>query len=146
MNKLFTCRFFPLLVAGLLLSGITNAQTRRKTTTNKTTTRKTTIQKSKPTELVGKVGTPVDLGLSVKWASWGVGASSTTEIGAGYYWAETVQCYPDKRSRHYYPYYDNNERHATKYYYYKKMTVCIPTKINILLPMALESLAKGILE
>ena len=37
----------------------------------------------------GTVGEPVDLGLSVKWASWNVGASAPEEIGSGFAWGET---------------------------------------------------------
>ena len=35
------------------------------------------------------VAQPVDLGLSVKWASWNVGASSPEECGGQYAWGET---------------------------------------------------------
>ncbi|MBO4475459.1 MAG: hypothetical protein J5737_01875 [Bacteroidales bacterium] len=37
----------------------------------------------------GKVGTPVDLGLSVKWASWNVGAEKPEENGDYFAWGET---------------------------------------------------------
>ena len=36
----------------------------------------------------GKVGEPVDLGLSVKWASWNVGAGAPEEYGNHYAWGE----------------------------------------------------------
>lgn len=36
----------------------------------------------------GKVGEPVDLGLSVKWANWNVGASGETEYGGLYGWGD----------------------------------------------------------
>ena len=37
----------------------------------------------------GTIGEPVDLGLSVKWASWNVGASAPEEYGAYFAWGET---------------------------------------------------------
>ena len=37
----------------------------------------------------GTVGEAIDLGLSVKWASWNVGASSSEEYGAYFSWGET---------------------------------------------------------
>ena len=37
----------------------------------------------------GSVGEPIDLGLSVKWASWNVGASAPEEYGAYFAWGET---------------------------------------------------------
>lgn len=37
----------------------------------------------------GAVGEPVDLGLSVKWASWNVGASKPEDYGAHIAWGET---------------------------------------------------------
>ena len=37
----------------------------------------------------GDVGEPIDLGLSVKWASWNVGASAPEEYGAYFAWGET---------------------------------------------------------
>lgn len=36
----------------------------------------------------GTIGTPVDLGLSVKWADHNVGASSITEVGGKYLWGD----------------------------------------------------------
>lgn len=36
----------------------------------------------------GTIGTPVDLGLSVKWANHNVGASSETEVGGQYMWGD----------------------------------------------------------
>lgn len=36
----------------------------------------------------GTIGTPVDLGLSVKWANHNVGASSETEVGGRYMWGD----------------------------------------------------------
>lgn len=39
----------------------------------------------------GIVGEAVDLGLSVKWASWNVGASSPEGLGAYFAWGETEQ-------------------------------------------------------
>ena len=41
------------------------------------------------TNVGGTVGEPVDLGLSVKWASWNVGASAPEEYGAYFAWGET---------------------------------------------------------
>lgn len=38
----------------------------------------------------GTVGEAVDLGLSVKWASWNVGASAPEEYGAYFAWGETT--------------------------------------------------------
>ena len=38
---------------------------------------------------VGKVGEVIDLGLSVKWASWNVGASKPEDYGGYYAWGET---------------------------------------------------------
>jgi len=38
----------------------------------------------------GTVGEPVDLGLSVQWASWNVGASAPEEYGAFFAWGETA--------------------------------------------------------
>ena len=35
-----------------------------------------------------KAGEPIDLGLSVKWASWNVGASSVEEYGGLYGWGD----------------------------------------------------------
>ena len=40
-------------------------------------------------EVGGTVGEPIDLGLSVKWASWNVGASSPEEFGDFFAWGET---------------------------------------------------------
>ena len=37
----------------------------------------------------GTIGEPVDLGLSVKWASWNVGASAPEEYGDYFAWGET---------------------------------------------------------
>ena len=37
----------------------------------------------------GEIGEAVDLGLSVKWASWNVGASAPEEYGEHFAWAET---------------------------------------------------------
>ena len=37
----------------------------------------------------GSIGEPVDLGLSVEWASWNVGASTPEEYGAYFAWGET---------------------------------------------------------
>lgn len=37
----------------------------------------------------GTVGEPIDLGLSVKWASWNVGASAPEDYGAYFAWGET---------------------------------------------------------
>ena len=42
-----------------------------------------------PFTLGGAVGEAVDLGLSVKWASWNVGASVPEEYGAYFAWGET---------------------------------------------------------
>lgn len=39
----------------------------------------------------GKVAEAVDLGLSVKWASWNVGASKPEDYGAYYAWGETEE-------------------------------------------------------
>lgn len=39
-------------------------------------------------EVGGKVGVAIDLGLSVKWASWNVGASAPEEYGGLYGWAD----------------------------------------------------------
>lgn len=39
----------------------------------------------------GRVANAVDLGLSVKWASWNVGASREEEFGARYAWGETSE-------------------------------------------------------
>ena len=39
---------------------------------------------------VGTVGLAVDLGLSVKWASWNVGASAPEQYGEYYAWGETT--------------------------------------------------------
>lgn len=39
----------------------------------------------------GKVAQAVDLGLSVKWASWNVGASKPEDYGAYYAWGETKE-------------------------------------------------------
>ncbi len=36
----------------------------------------------------GAIGNPIDLGLSVKWASWNVGASAPEEYGAYFSWGE----------------------------------------------------------
>ncbi len=44
------------------------------------------IQKNKEN---GKIGKAIDLGLSVKWASWNVGATSPEEYGNHYAWGET---------------------------------------------------------
>lgn len=38
----------------------------------------------------GAVGQPIDLGLSVKWASWNLGASSEYEDGGFYQWTEDL--------------------------------------------------------
>ena len=37
----------------------------------------------------GAIGEPIDLGLSVKWASWNIGASAPEEYGAHFAWGET---------------------------------------------------------
>lgn len=37
----------------------------------------------------GAIGKPVDLGLSVKWASWNIGASKPEEYGNYFAWGET---------------------------------------------------------
>ena len=37
----------------------------------------------------GKVGNPIDLGLSVKWASWNIGAEKPEEYGDYFAWGET---------------------------------------------------------
>ena len=42
-----------------------------------------------PGVIPGSVGEPVNLGLSVNWASWNVGASSAGENGLYFAWAET---------------------------------------------------------
>ncbi len=39
----------------------------------------------------GLVGNPIDLGLSVKWASWNVGASKPEDYGGYYAWGETEE-------------------------------------------------------
>ena len=41
-------------------------------------------------EQIGTVGEAIDLGLSVKWASWNVGASSPEEYGNYFAWGETT--------------------------------------------------------
>lgn len=38
----------------------------------------------------GEIGQPVDLGLSVKWASWNLGASNEYEDGGFYQWTENL--------------------------------------------------------
>ena len=38
----------------------------------------------------GTIGSAIDLGLSVKWASWNVGASAPEEYGTYFTWGETV--------------------------------------------------------
>ena len=38
----------------------------------------------------GDIGEAVDLGLSVKWASWNVGASAPYEVGSKFAWGETA--------------------------------------------------------
>ena len=43
----------------------------------------------------GSVGEAVDLGLSVKWASWNVGASAPEDYGAYFAWGETEPTYWD---------------------------------------------------
>ncbi|MBQ7268531.1 MAG: leucine-rich repeat protein, partial [Bacteroidales bacterium] len=40
-------------------------------------------------EARGKIGEPVDLGLSVKWASWNIGASNPEEYGNYFAWGAT---------------------------------------------------------
>ena len=42
-----------------------------------------------PIPTPGTVGEPVDLGLSVKWASWNIGASAPEDYGSGFAWGET---------------------------------------------------------
>ena len=39
----------------------------------------------------GKIGEAIDLGLSVKWASWNVGASKPEDYGGYYSWGETEE-------------------------------------------------------
>ncbi|MBP5419567.1 MAG: hypothetical protein J6Y72_07145 [Bacteroidales bacterium] len=41
------------------------------------------------TQIDGEIAEFVDMGLSVKWASWNVGASSIQEVGNHYAWAES---------------------------------------------------------
>ena len=63
----------------------------------------------------GSVGQPVDLGLSVKWASWNVGASSPEEYGAYFAWGETE---PSVNNNYDWPYYrwcDGSSNSLTKY-------------------------------
>ncbi len=38
-----------------------------------------------------KIATAIDLGLSVKWAEWNLGATAPEEYGAYYAWGETAQ-------------------------------------------------------
>lgn len=60
----------------------------------------------------GTVGEPVDLGLSVKWASWNVGASAPEEIGSGFAWGETeIDWYYDWK---HYKWFDDVDK-QTKY-------------------------------
>lgn len=54
----------------------------------------------------GKVGEAIDLGLSVKWASWNVGASKPEEYGGYYAWGETEE--KDAYNWNTYKYVNNN--------------------------------------
>lgn len=49
-----------------------------------------TFADNREIEGFGKIADAVDLGLSVKWASWNVGASSPEEYGIYFAWGETV--------------------------------------------------------
>ncbi len=62
----------------------------------------------------GIVGEAVDLGLSVKWGSWNVGASSPEEYGAYFAWGETDVKW-DYNWNTYKWTYDNNAAVFTKY-------------------------------
>lgn len=42
-------------------------------------------------EVGGTIGEPVDLGLSVKWASWNVGAAAPHDLGVEFAWGETIR-------------------------------------------------------
>ena len=60
-----------------------------------------------------KVGEPIDLGLSVKWASWNVGAELPEDYGGYYAWGET-----EEKALYYwsnYKFYDENTEKFTKY-------------------------------
>lgn len=62
----------------------------------------------------GTVGEPVDLGLSVKWASWDIGACAPEDRGAGFAWGETeVGWFFDWK---HYKWYDGDSGKLTKYY------------------------------
>lgn len=56
-------------------------------------------------------GQMVDLGLSVKWAGWNVGASSPEEYGGYYAWGELLEKtdYNEDTYQYYYQYYDEEK-------------------------------------
>ena len=56
---------------------------------------------------------PIDLGLSVKWASFNLGATKPEEYGDYFAWGETAT--KDEYSWETYQWYDGDENHLTKY-------------------------------
>ena len=69
------------------------------------------VQKGNPYFV--KIAEPIDLGLSVKWASWNVDAESPEDYGGYYAWGET-----EEKSLYYwsnYKFYDENTEKFTKY-------------------------------
>jgi hypothetical protein len=65
--------------------------------------------------LGGTKGEAIDLGLSVKWASWNIGASAPEEYGAYYAWGETEPKWWDGYSWTTYKWCNGSNQTMTKY-------------------------------
>ncbi len=81
----------------------TSKQVTESSTSMTTTTKEATVQPSKPTRGYIDGHEYVDLGLSVKWATCNVGASSPSDYGNYYAWGETStkSSYDEENSRTY---------------------------------------------
>ena len=63
----------------------------------------------------GKIGEAVDLGLSVKWASWNVGASVPEEYGEYFAWGEAVKTWKNSYSWSTYKWCNGDDKKVIKY-------------------------------
>ena len=71
------------------------------------------VEKIERIAFTASIGEAIDLGLSVKWASYNVGATAPEEAGGYYNWGETEE--REKYAQTEYKFYDKTEHIFTKY-------------------------------
>lgn len=96
--------FYSFIFFSLLFLSLSSTTAQKRTTTLKNKLK------------IERIGTPIDLGLSVLWSSWDLGSSKPEMIGDQYAWGETN---PKKRSaKTEYKFYNPETYRYTKYFHY----------------------------